>query len=94
MLIKGYGNEKPIASNNTEMGREINRRIDIILLKLSKEEKEKFNYHYNNGMDYYMMEEYKSSITEWEKALKIDTENKKLKEWIQKAKIKKEEKEK
>ncbi len=92
MMIKGYGNEKPIASNNTEMGREINRRIDIILLKLSKEEKEKFNEHYNNGMDYYMMEEYKSSITEWEKALEIDTGNKKLKEWIQKAKVKKEEK--
>ncbi len=35
-----------------------------------------------------MMEKYESSIIEWEKALKIDTENKKLKEWIQKAKIK------
>ncbi|MCJ7646678.1 PorV/PorQ family protein [bacterium] len=37
LSVKGWGEEKPIASNKTTRGRDLNRRVEIIILK--KEEK-------------------------------------------------------
>ena len=33
LTYKGYGNKKPVASNNTEVGRKKNRRVEFIVLK-------------------------------------------------------------
>jgi OOP family OmpA-OmpF porin len=33
VTAKGYGQEKPVASNDTKEGREKNRRVDAVIIK-------------------------------------------------------------
>jgi len=37
LSVKGWGEEKPIASNKTARGRDVNRRVEIIILKKEEE---------------------------------------------------------
>lgn len=68
--------------------------IEIIIIKVETDEKDKFSYYYYNGMDYYIKEDYKRAVQEWQKAVYFDPANQEIKKWIKKAKIqlKKEEK--
>lgn len=71
---------------NTEI--EVDSRYNILLIRWKKEEKEKFNYYYFNGLDAYIKEGYSESIKEWEKALQIDPQNEELKRKLKEAKKK------
>lgn len=86
MSIEGYGDREPIKDNQTEEGRLMNRRIDILLLHLNREEKRLFDYYCHTGMDFYIHEDYEACIDQWEKAYKIDPANEKLEIWINIAK--------
>ncbi|MBN1898509.1 MAG: PorV/PorQ family protein [Spirochaetes bacterium] len=62
-----------------------NKRVEIYLVNLTREEQEKFDYFFYNGMDDYMKEGYEKAIALWYKALSVDPDNMDVRKWIEKA---------
>ena len=63
-----------------------NYKCDVLIIRWKEGEEEKFKTHFFNGMDAFIKEGYTQAINEWNKALKIDPDNKDLKQRIDQAK--------
>ncbi len=79
---KVYNNIGYISDNKIKIWKEDG--VTIIITRLSKEEKEKYDYYYFMGMDNKIKGMKKEALKNWEKALKIDPKNQNLKEEIKK----------
>lgn len=92
LISVGLGPSNPIVDNATEQGRQINRRVDIVLIKmkenktiggmireLPKTEREKIEHFYYFGLDKYYREDLNEAVKMW---LNIKTDNKKLQNLI------------
>ncbi len=87
MEYKGLKNTKNIKRRlkNASMIQK-NGCVQIIISRLNKKEKEKFDYYYFTGMDYEIKGMKEEALKNWEKALKIDPQNEELKLKIKKLK--------
>ncbi len=65
-----------------EFKESVNGCIEIIVSRLSKKEKELFDYYYFTGLDYKIKGLVEEAMKNLEEALKIDPENKRLKQQI------------
>lgn len=61
------------------------QKIEVIIYRLKKRKRDQFDQYFYNGLDEYMKGSFGKALSHWNKALKIDPENKTLLKWIEKA---------
>lgn len=64
------------------------KKVEILIIKWKKGEEEKYKYHFFIGLDAFIKEDYATALTNWNKALALDSENEDLKRRISEAREK------
>lgn len=64
------------------------KKVEILIIKWKKGEEEKYKYHFFIGLDAFIKEDYAAALTNWNKALALDSENEDLKRRIAEARRK------